>query len=240
MFRTSSGFVWAMVLVVLVMTFFTVSIDSASVQNVTIVGELDDRQLADLKRELDGMDVIASESGLLKQQLTALDWVRHVNVRKQWPAGIEVEVYPEYAIAYWNDDAWINKEGEVLVTDLLESGDLPHLYGPEGREFEVMTRYQQLQPMLGAHGYAIDALTLSERGSWSIETVNDVKVLLGKEDLMGRMERFLEVSSRLKAEGDTREIARMDARYANGIAVHFNSSELDIAEINKNAGEQNL
>ena len=243
--RATLGFSWPLIMIFAALVFATVSVDRTEVERIAVLGELSAAQLADIKQQIDGFESPRSELAAVKAHLSALPWVQQVNVRKSWPSGIEIEVRPETVIAYWNDDAFINKAGDVLTTDLLVPGDLPHLYGPEGREFEVMTRYQQLQPMLSTHAHEINVLSYSERGSWSIETRDGIEVLLGKEDLRARVGRFLSVSERL-SEGEGRpDILRMDARYANGVAVHFdsnahNNNELELAENNKLVGDQNL
>jgi cell division protein FtsQ len=236
-----SGFLWASLLLTGTIAFFTISIDQSSVDHFAVVGELDEQQLLSVKRTLADMQALSSEAHEIRDAVTELEWVHHVNVRKNWPSGFYLEVYPESVIAYWNDDAFINEEGRVLVTDLVIGGDLPHLYGPSGSELEVMTQYQQLSRMLNVYGHEIKVLNRSDRGSWSLETRDKLEVLLGKEDLKARMQRFLTVSARLNESKDDRVVERMDARYVNGVAVHFSdSNQLNLADITKSVGEQSL
>jgi len=241
MIRPSTGSVFAMLLVVGALAFATVSIDRSNVERMSIVGNFDERQLESIKALLTEVDIASSEVEQLKQTLSALDWVHHANVRKNWPQAIEVEVFPESVIAYWNDNGFINREGRVLYTEMLIGGDLPHLYGPVDSELDVMKQFQQLSQMLNNHGHEIKVLTVTERGSWSLETESGVQVLLGQEDLKARMRRFLTVSVRLAERGDARFVERMDARYINGVAVHFEeNNHIKLAEFNKSVGERSL
>ena len=241
MIRPSTGSVSAMLLVVGVLAFATVSIDRSDVERMSIVGNFDERQLESIKALLTEVDIASNEVEQLKETLSALDWVHHVNVSKNWPQGIEVECFPESVIAYWNDNGFINREGRVLYTEMLVGGDLPHLYGPGGSELDVMKQFQQLSQMLNNHGHEIKVLTVTERGSWSLETESGVQVLLGQEDLKARMRRFLTVSVRLAERGDARFVERMDARYINGVAVHFEkNNHIKLAEFNKSVGERSL
>ena len=241
MIRPSTGSVLAMLLVVGVLAFATVSIDPSNVERFSIVGNFDDRQLESIKALLTEVDIASSEVEQLKQSLSELDWVHHANVRKNWPQAIEIEVFPESVIAYWNDNGFINREGRVLYTEMLVGGDLPHLYGPEDSELDVMEQFQQLSQMLNNHGHEIKVLTVTERGAWSLETESGVQVLLGQEDLQARTRRFLTVSVRLAERGDARFVERMDARYINGVAVHFEKdNHIKLAEFNKSEGERSL
>lgn len=234
-----SAFPVATFLVVGVLAFAKVSIDQAAVKQVRIVGGLDDPQLMSVKARLADLDPVVSDADDIRAAVSSLAWVNHANVRKEWPAGISVEVFPEQVIAYWNDNGFINEQGEVIVTDLLVGGDLPLLYGPADSEFEVMVQYQRLNSMLGAYGHEIRMLKKSARGAWEIETRDRLLVLLGKEDLKARMQRFLTVVERLQTEGE--RIERIDARYINGVAVQFaKDDQINLADITQSVGEQSL
>ena len=220
-----SGFAIAVFVIFGVLIFAKVSIDKTSVENVVFVGDLTDGQLVELRSELIAADNTVGDAEAIRTRLSSFSWVHHVNVRRKWPSTLMVEVHPEQVMAYWNDDGFINNESRVIVTDQLAAGDLPLLYGPEGTETDVMSRYQQLNRMLLSHGHEIRVLKRSDRGSWSIETRGRVQILLGKEDLKARMDRFLDVSNELQRLGDNRIVSRMDARYVNGVAVRFNGVE---------------
>lgn len=236
-----SAFLVAALFVTGILSFAVVSIEQSNIERVAIVGELSVEQLSDLRLHIDGINLSEIEPLDLQGLVSELEWVHHVNVRKGWPSGVDIEVHVEQVIAYWNDNGFINENGESLYSDLISGGDLPHLYGPVGSESEVMEQYQQLSGMLIKYGHEIKVLSVSERGSWSIETEGGVEVLLGKDDLKARMKRFLLVSERLRMQGESREVDRMDARYINGVAVEFSeNNHMKLAEVNNSVGEQNL
>ena len=241
MFRRSTGSVTAILLVVGGLAFATDSIDRSNVERISIVGNFDERQLKSIRALLAEIDIDSSETEQVKQALLELSWVRRANVRRNWPHAIEVEVLPEKVIAYWNESGFISREGSVLYTEMLSGGDLPHLYGPGGSEVEVMERFQQLSQMLNNYGLQLKSLTVTKRGSWSLETGSGVSVLFGKEDLKARMQRFLTVSSRLAERKDVLSVERIDARYINGVAVNFEKkNQIKLAEFNKNLRERSL
>lgn len=236
-----TAFLIAVVTVVCLLSFAVVSIDRSAIERVSIVGDLSPEQLASLKENLAGFELADAEPADIREAVSELEWVHHANVRKGWPSGVDLEVHVEKVIAYWNDKGFINEEGGSLYSNLIVGGDLPHLYGPVGSEQEVMDQYQQLSGMLSKYGHEIKVLRVTERGSWSIETEEGVEVLLGKEDLKARMKRFLVVSERLRMQGNSRKVDRMDARYINGVAVEFaDKNHMKLAEVNNSVGEQNL
>ncbi|MBT4162031.1 MAG: hypothetical protein HOE54_12055 [Gammaproteobacteria bacterium] len=245
-----SGFVAAVIVISGVLVFAKFSIDLSAVEKVAIVGELSEEQLVDIRQQLASLEESERGSDLIRSKLIELPWVDYVGIRREWPLGMSIEVRPQRVMAYWNDNGFINHEGRVLVTDRLQGGDLPFLYGAVGTELDVMSRYQQLGSMLKSHGHDIRVLRRSDRGSWTIETRKGIEVLLGKEDLRARLDRFLEVSGALRRQGDGREIGRMDARYINGVAVRFvDDKELNLGsplvtdsrnDINKSVGVRSL
>lgn len=190
-------------------------------QYVALSGELTPAQrkeifgaLVEHRREIDTIDDV-------KTYLDVIDWVHHVEVARQWPDRIVVSVFEQAPIAYWNDNAYINDEGDVFLSPYVLGGDLAQLYGPATSEHEVMEQYQQLNRALARAGLAIDTLSLDERGSWEFTTTQGVRVQLGKDDIMERIQRFLLVFERVRREPNMPPIDRIDTRYSNGLAVSW-------------------
>ena len=236
-----SGLLWSCLLVIGLLSFSTIAIDRAEVKRVVIVGDLNEFQLSSIKRQLAGVANSEKSAMTITTSMNALEWVHGVNVRRDWPNGYSIEVFPEQVIAYWNDDAYVNEVGDVLVSELIVAGDVPHLYGPAGSELDVMSQYQALSQTLKDNGHEIQVLTRSERGSWSVETRDKLLIMLGKEDLKARVRRFLAVSEDLHQRGDTRKVQSMDARYVNGVAVQFSDqNQINLADINKKIEERSL
>ena len=217
---TRSGFIMAAVALLGALTFALISIDRSKVESVMIVGDLSEAQLISVKNQLEQLEKEPVHKAI-RETLMDFDWVYRVNVRRYWPSGVSIEVVPEAVVAYWNDDGFINAEGEMLVTDLLVGGDLPGLYGPDGTEQEVMARFQELGGILASHGIEIRNLRRTNLGSWTIETRNRITIILGKEDLKARIDRFLAINALLQNKGEAKRVTRMDARYINGVAVQF-------------------
>lgn len=230
-----SGFTLSALAIAGVIGFGVIAVDQGRVRYVTVLGELTDTQLLAVRKQLAGFEGKRGDVGEVKARLEGNDWIHRADVSKSWPSGLVVSIVPEQVIAYWNDDGFINGEADVLVTDLLIGGDLPHLYGPQGTELEVMQRFQQLSRTLGEAGHRIEVLTLSGRGSWSFETEGNLEVLLGKEDIKRRLARFLKVSARLSEDGAIYD--RVDARYPSGVAVNVSAYADDRLEVAKAVAE---
>ena len=198
---------------------------SRSVDLVEIVGQIEDRQRADLQSALTHIAADLDDIELVKLHLEQVDWVARVDVTLRWPSKLVVEVEPETPIAYWNDLGFINQHGATFNSPYLTGFDLPHLHGPPDQFDAVMRTYQQVSQMLSAG--RIKALYVLERGSVEFELDNGWTILLGSEDLPDRLARALSVIDRLSVM-NVRDLGiRIDARYPDGVALNGSLPALD-------------
>ena len=157
----------------------------------------------------------------VKTGIESIGWVHHVNVLQIWPDKLSIEVVREQPIAYWNDDAFINVEGKVFESVHEVGGALAQLRGPVGSEAQVMKQYQQLTMAMSPVDQTIEVLTLDERGSWQFTNQHDIRVLLGKNDIMERVHRFVLISASNGFATSMEFVRQVDTRYSNGIAVEW-------------------
>ena len=107
-----------------------------------------------------------------------------------------------------------------LPADELAAG-LPSLHGPDDHLAEVVSFYADARKAFaGAHQQVV-AVSLTERGSWSLETADGARIVLGDREQAGRrLRRFLDVYPQVVA-GHATGIAYADLRYTNGFAVRW-------------------
>lgn len=157
-----------------------------------------------------------------------LSWPRTVEVRRTWPDALVIRVEKEAVVAAWGDGGYLNSAGAV-VTLADGSDDVPTLataMAPPRRAMEV---YQMLASRLQPRGFRIARLEENELGEWLVTLERGVSIALGNESIGIRLNRFLTAWERgLSERGD--EIARVDARYGNGVAVRAIEPESTPAE----------
>jgi cell division protein FtsQ len=88
-----------------------------------------------------------------------------------------------------------------------------------------MQQYQVLSQMLRPLGFSVARLELRERGSWFLTTGAGsagpgIELLLGRDQLIEKMRRFIVIYDKTLKEQIT-NIASIDLRYANGLAVSW-------------------
>jgi cell division protein FtsQ len=209
---------------------------------VSVTGDLNNQQITAVEQLLVAGTSRLSDIERVKEVLEAVSWINTVQVRLNWPDEIVIQVVPEQAIAYWNDNAFINSAGIVFESGILVAGDLPQLYGPVGKEKAVMGHYQRLNRALAKTGHFIEVLSLNERGSLDFKNQHGVEVSLGNVDIENRLQRFIKVSRRIALYEAAPRMKRIDTRYPNGVAVEFDKSgpDFQIAETFKLQREVSL
>ncbi|MET1080062.1 MAG: cell division protein FtsQ/DivIB [Pseudomonas sp.] len=160
----------------------------------------------------------------MRAELEAMPWISSAEVRRVWPDQVLIRLEEQLPIARWGDEALLNNQGQAFAPrDLSHYEHLPKLSGPQRAQERVMQQYQVLSQMLRPLGFSVARLELRERGSWFLSTGPDstgqsIELLLGRDHLMEKMRRFISIYGKTLKE-QIANIARIDLRYANGLAV---------------------
>jgi cell division protein FtsQ len=167
----------------------------------------------------------------LRQDLEQMPWIAHVEVRRVWPDQVTVHLEEHLPIARWGDEALLNNSGQAFApSDLARYEHLPQLHGPKRAQQRVMQQYQMLSQMLRPLGFSIERLELRARGSWFVTTGQGVELLLGRDQIIEKMRRFTAIYQQALAQ-ESGKIARIDLRYANGLAVAWHEPSPTAAEL---------
>lgn len=194
----------------------------APLTTVRVTGELTAAE-RDRATELVASFLPAGYLGLdapgLQSRLEAESWVDAASVRRRWPGTLELRIAPAVAVARWRDDALLSVRGRVIEPlELVGADSLPRLVGAEHSAQAVMSAFQQVSEVLRPLGMEVQELALDHLGGVRVVTRDDVEILLGVGDRVGRLERVAAVIAHGVEEPEA-ALARLDARYENGIAV---------------------
>jgi cell division protein FtsQ len=198
------------------------------IRYVKLEGVLNNVQEHEIKRtfaEFMNESLIVVNLEKVQSALESHPWIRHVELRRQWPDSMIIDVTEERAIARWGSNALLNQEGKVFTPANISGHEhLPVLIGPSGTEREVMEQYQKFNQILYLKGIKMTGLEMSARGSWEITLDNEVVVKVGKRNVMDRIRRFVTLSDVI-FDGAIDSAATIDLRYSNGIAISRQVSE---------------
>ncbi|NIF23128.1 MULTISPECIES: cell division protein FtsQ [Pantoea] len=166
---------------------------------------------------------MSQDVNVLLQQIERLPWIKQVSVRKQWPDELKINLVEYVAVARWNDQKMVDADGTSfgIPASQMGKGNLPMLYGPEGSESEVLAGYHQMSDVLKAGKYSLKAASMTARRSWQLITSDDVRIELGRTDVMKRLNRFIVLYPDLLQEGQNehKHVSYVDLRYDSGAAV---------------------
>lgn len=196
------------------------------------LGEVAAQNQQQLQQQLEGFGEVrfltANLAGM-QQALEQLPWVDQARISRIWPDQLKVEVVEQQPIARWGEQQWLNSRGQVFAgVTRAPDAEMPSLLGPEGTQEQVMQQYWSLTRVLRPLGYSIARLELRARGSWFVTTGNGLELLLGRDVILEKMRRFTAIYEReLKEQMD--QVARIDLRYANGLAVAWRDNDSDAA-----------
>jgi len=169
-----------------------------------------------------------------RAEVEALPWVERAAVSRHWPDALQISVSEQQAVARWKDNALVGRNGELFeVAGTGGMQGLTRLDGPEGRELEVFTRWQQMRASLASQGLEIRSVTVDPRGAWRLELASGLELLLGREEVSGRLERFLSVRSDLSKLD---RIDSIDLRYPNGLAL--TRSPVEVGQLTRASDRQ--
>lgn len=168
---------------------------------------------------------------MIKESLFQNPWVYKVTVRRIWPDALSVKVTEQTAIARWGEQGLINLQAEFFAPPKETfPKNLPVLMGPGDSYAILLEQFIQIRDALAARRLQVSGLTLNDRRAWQFELVNGPLVILGRQDVDRRVERFTDyVTTRLANR--LSQIKSIDMRYTNGFAVQWQKSSSDIVEL---------
>ncbi|WP_372964919.1 cell division protein FtsQ/DivIB [Marinobacter sp.] len=168
-----------------------------------------------------GKSYFSTDLAEIKAALESRPWVESAAVRRVWPGRLVIDIREKKPLAYWSDGRLVSRSGELFSPPNPEvAGRLPRLSGPDERVREVIAMARNMSEQLFGYGLGFAGLSLEQRGAWTLTLTNGIEVVLGRDKVEQRFERFITVyENRLASRVD--EVSRVDARYTNGVAVQW-------------------
>jgi cell division protein FtsQ len=145
-----------------------------------------------------------------------LAWVREIAIRRKWPDTLEVTVEEHKPIARWGRMGLVNSHGEIFNAATQE--DLPRFIGYENFVKDITLKYMKMNEILSKELMQVGTISLSERLAWEITTNNQVRVILGKNNIINKLNLFTDNYQNILAELKDR-IEYVDLRYKDGFSV---------------------
>lgn len=173
-------------------------------------------------------------------------WVAQASVRRVWPDRLVVTLTEHRALGVWEDGRLLSDKGELFVANPDEAevyGALPEFSGPPTAAKEAARRFYELSAQFATLSLRIDAIDISDRNAWSLRMSPEsgggstIRIELGRAEL-GRDESTSSDGKIALTQRVAQLIAayplivanfgsppaRIDARYANGLAASLTAA----------------
>lgn len=153
------------------------------------------------------------------RRASSLTWVADVSVRRQWPGTVKLDIKEREPVAVWNESVLVSSNGEPFkALKEYDLAGLPRLDGPEQRLDEVMGFYHSMSKVLRGVNLSIKRMEVNARLTARLTLNNDMLVVVDRENYVSKLRRFVRLYRGVLST-DSRQVARADLRYADGIAV---------------------
>jgi cell division protein FtsQ len=176
---------------------------------------------------------LATDMQAVHDAVAKLPWVEKVEVKRVWPDAVDIRVGEKTAFARWGENSLITEQGVIFSPRNVDQFlMLPKVAGPERQEQKVLEIMKGVTIALEDQSMVLTEFAINDRGSWRIRLANGMEILLGREDQLKKLQRFLKTLPVLGPE-QTDAIAIADLRYPNGYAVTWrpDAAEIDWSQL---------
>ena len=198
------------------------SLPTFPIKQVTFVGDMQRVDSAELARVAGGIRGSMMRTNLsdVKAVFKQVHWVRNADVRRRFPATLEVSVEEHRPFARWKDGEserglLVNTFGEVFEAPL--DAPLPMFSGPDGTAREVLANYEKFVAQLAVISQTPTVVTLSARRAWELKLDNGASLELGRTEVSERLDRYVKAYAAIPALQLVN--AQIDLRYQSGMAL---------------------
>ena len=158
----------------------------------------------------------------IRDSLQQLLWVEQVEAQRIWPDQVKINIYVYQPVAYWGGQAFLNIYSEKFARNGHAGEELllPKFTASEDLSILVLDRYQQMNRILETLGLKVVSIDVNSNESWCIILDNGIKLQLGQEHILTRLQHFVKVYNKVVK---SRKILpqEVDLRYGHGMAVKW-------------------
>lgn len=157
----------------------------------------------------------------IHQAVLQLTWVDAVTVKRIWPDAIDIKIREKKPYVRWGQQSLVSARGEIITPkniDLFKT--LPILQGPEQQQVKTLEIMKGVNTALADQSMKMAEFTINDRWAWKIKLTTGLEILLGRNEQLKKLQRFLKTLDVLGQE-QVEKMAIVDLRYPNGYAVSW-------------------
>ena len=158
---------------------------------------------------------------MIHDTLTQMIWVENATVNRVWSDTLSIKIKEKHPVVRWGNEALLNNGGDIIKpTDIMLFENYPILYGVEGQEIKSLEIMKGVNTALSDHEMSMSEFSINNRWAWKIKLTTGLEILLGRNDQLKKLQRFMKTLDVLGQE-QLNSMAVVDLRYPNGYAVSW-------------------
>jgi cell division protein FtsQ len=153
--------------------------------------------------------------------VATLPWVDTVTVKRIWPDAIDIKVSERKPYARWGKNSLITGQGVIFTPKNVDQfQNMTLVTGPESQQVRVLEIMKGIKTALADQSMELTEFSVNDRWAWKIKLSTGLEILLGRNEQLKKLQRFLKTLTVLKQE-QVEQIVVVDLRYPNGYAVSW-------------------
>ena len=157
----------------------------------------------------------------IHQAVSELTWVDTVTIKRVWPDAIDIKIREKKPYVRWGSERLVSARGEIITPKNMDPfKTLPLLQGPELQQVKTLEIMKGINTALADQSMKMAEFTINDRWAWKIKLTTGLEILLGRNEQLKKLQRFLKTLDVLGPE-QVEKMAIVDLRYPNGYAVSW-------------------
>ncbi len=157
----------------------------------------------------------------IQERLAQLVWVESATVNRVWSDTLTIKIKEKRPFVRWGEQNLISGRGEIIKPAEIEPFvNLPVLNGPEGQQVKSLEIMKGVNTALADQAMQMAEFSINNRWAWKIKLTTGLEILLGRNDQLKKLQRFMKTLDVLGRE-QINAMAVVDLRYPNGYAVSW-------------------
>lgn len=196
------------------------------IKHVKVGGEFQNLSKNEIKTALEPLVDVGffdADVQMIQNTLTQMIWVDDAIVNRIWSDTLSIKIKEKHPIVRWGNEALISNSGEIIQPkDIEPFENLSILYGVEGQELKSLEIMKGVNTALSDHEMSMAEFSINNRWAWKIKLTTGLEILLGRNDQLKKLQRFMKTLDILGHE-KINAMAIVDLRYPNGYSVSWKS-----------------
>ncbi|MCL7420444.1 MAG: cell division protein FtsQ/DivIB [Methylobacter sp.] len=170
----------------------------------------------------------AADMQAIHEAVAQLPWVQSAAVKRVWPDAIDIKVHEKKPYVRWGQQSLLTERGELFAPKNIEQFQtLPLLVGPDQQHGKVLEIMKGVKTALADQSMELAEFSIDDRWSWKIKLATGMEILLGRNEPLEKLQRFLKTLTVLGQE-QIDAMAIVDLRYPNGYGVSWKPGTAEI------------